>query len=149
MLIDEQAAKLKFCPFGRGAFPMTNPVTGKPITGAAVAGINMAPNGPLTMCEGSVCMLWQTTEIRKVPQELPCPDCGGAKDKVGDCIKCGTKGVYTIEVPHHMGGCTMAAGVGFEAKVLLHDLIVALREHTAAVTGVVRAKTAAPAGDQA
>ena len=97
MLIDEAQAKLRFCPFGRGAFPLQG--------GKFAAGINMAPNGPLTMCEGSACMLWETHQVLQEAKELPCPDCEGK----GGCAKCAGSGKYTVQIPHVIGFC----GAGF------------------------------------
>lgn len=105
MLIDEAAAKLKFCPFGRGAMPL-----GKGSEKFA-SGINMSPNGPLTTCEGTSCMLWETSQIMHESKELPCPDCDGKS--IDGCAKCGGTGKYTMQVPHHIGFC----GAGFQGPI--------------------------------
>ena len=98
MLIDEAAAKLKFCPFGRGAAPLE--VGGQKFA----SGINMSPSGPLTHCEGTQCMLWETHNTLHEKKQLDCPDCKG-----DGCAKCGNSGKYEVSVPHVIGFC----GAGF------------------------------------
>lgn len=116
MLTDENAAKLKFCPFGRGAMPLG------PDSNKFASGINMSPSGALTHCEGSGCMLWETHQVLHEPKELPCPDCDG-KSPDG-CAKCAGKGTYTVQIPHTIGFC----GAGFNGpnNAALNKLAVAV-----------------------
>lgn len=120
MLIDEKDARSKFCPFGRGAFP-TAPGSGK-----FAAGVNMSPSSPLTMCEGSRCMLWETQQINFEAKQAPCPDCDG-KGTAG-CAKCEGTGTYTIKIPHPIGFC----GAGFQGPIgaALRDIHMAMVEVT-------------------
>jgi|SRR5579859_2089384 len=105
MLIDEAAAKMKFCPLQRTAVPLIK-------DGSKFAsGVNVSGNGPLTLCEGSQCMLWETHTVLQESKELPCHDCEG-KSETG-CAKCGGKGKYTIQIPHQIGFC----GTGFNGPL--------------------------------
>lgn len=123
MLIDERAAKLKFCPFGRGAMPL-----GKDSTKFA-SGINMSPNGPLTTCEGSGCMLWETHNVLQEKKQLDCPDCSG-KGGAG-CAKCAGSGKYDVTIPHSVGFC----GAGFNGPN--NAALVELGKGLTKLTGVV------------
>lgn len=123
MLIDEAAAKLKFCPLGRGVAPL-----GRDSTKFA-SGINMGPAGYITTCEGTACMLWETHQVLQEPKELPCPDCEGKS--VDGCAKCAGTGKYTIQIPHHIGFC----GAGFNGPN--NAALIELGKGVQRLTGIV------------
>lgn len=132
MLIDEAAAKLKFCPFGRGVVPL------KAGSEKFASGINTSPNGPLTVCEGSGCMLWETQQIINEARQTTCPTCEG---KSPDCKACSGKGEVTIQVPHHIGFC----GAGFQGPLAAG--VTELNKTLAAILVTVRGQQQKAAND--
>lgn len=117
MLIDEAAAKLKFCPLGRGVVPLNK-------DGKFAAGVNMSPHGHLTQCEGSACMLWETQHVINAPE--PCPECGNRDDERAACKTCDGKGTFLK--PHVIGFC--GAGRDGTVTVTLMELRQALMQQT-------------------
>ncbi len=99
MLTTESDAKLRFCPFGRGAFMDAH-------TSKFMTGINQKPGAPLTLCMGTQCMLFHVVgEDRRVDKKKKCPVCQGVSPAKDNCKACEASGdLHHVEPVGFCGG---------------------------------------------
>jgi hypothetical protein len=100
MLLPESAAKMRFCPLGRGIAPLGEH------TGKFASGINMAPTRYLTHCQGTACMLWETHQIavRQMQHHCVHPDDQPEED-VKKCLTCKGTRKFVTEKEEPIGFC--------------------------------------------